>query len=269
MPKKPWPHLLLSVFLPLILGIYPAASSRAEDEPKPIQIRILEPDEWPVVTTSGRLALEKNGEETLVLHSKNAKTYIIKGGLAEKLKSLLLDLGESNLVTVTGKRDGSSRVSCHNSYKFDAKGDKIMESLCIRYYNLVVTEIIETTKSDEEMPPPERDIAEEEKAMKSTLSQLQKEGLAQILEIRGKIMSLNLRSSIKTVEVSYRDKHNQPLSAVLFLTNNTRVAKKNIADDKEPMYLTENSLREGQEITAIYSRDQRKAEALFITITKE
>jgi len=270
MEKKNRLFLLLFLFLPITLGPYSANNIWAADESKPIQIKILQPDEWPVVTTLGRLVLEKHGEkEWLVLHAKDAKTYIIKGGFVEKLRSLLLDLGKDNLVTVTGKQDGSYDISCHNIYKFDAKGNKIIDTQCIRCYNLGITQIIEAKKSDEKMPPPKRDIGEEKKVMMNALSGLQKEGLVQILTKEGTISSINLRSPIKTIEITYQDKDNQLRKEVLLLSPNTRIAKKNIADDKEPMYLSVNSLQSGQRITAVYSRDERKSEALFITITKE
>lgn len=262
--------LLLFLFLPATLGIYSAANVLATDEPKPIKIKILQPHEWPVLTTSGRLVLEKHGEEEwLALRSKDAEAYFIKGELVRKLKDLLLDLGEYNLVTVSGKQDGSSNVSCRNTYQFDAEGNRKIETQCIRYYNLEVTKIIDTKKSDEEIPAPKRDIEEERKARSFALSQLQKEGLVQIVTKEGTISSINLRSPIKTIEITYQDKDNQLRKEVLLISPNTRIAKKNIADDKEPMYLSVNSLQSGQKVTAVYSRDERKSEALFITITKE
>lgn len=260
---------LLFLFLFITLKISSTANLWAAEESKPIQIKILQPHEWPIVTTTGKVDLERHGEEEwLILHDRDGETYHIKGELVGKLKGLLLDLGEYNLVTVTGKQDGSYNVSCCNTYKFDSKSNRIIDTQCIRCYHLEVTQIIEAKKSDEEMPSPKRDVEEERKARISALSQLQKEGLIQMGEIEGKVSSLNLRAPIKTLEVTYLDKNNQLIKKVLFLTSNTRIAKKGL-DSEEPMYLSINSLKVGQEITLIYSRDERKTEALFITIKEE
>lgn len=263
--------LLLSLFLPIILGIYSVNNIWAQEEPKPIQTENLQPEEGPIVTTTGRLVLEKHGEsEWLVLQAKDAETYVIKGGLVEKLSSLLLDLEKDNLVTVTGKQDGSYNTSCTNTYGYDSKGNRVVDTQCIRYYILEVTQILEAKKSAEEIPPPKRDVEEERKAMVRALSQLPKQGLVpQIITKEGTISSVNLRAPIKTIEIAYLDKDNQPRKGVLLISPNTRIAKRNIADDKEPIYVTANSLQIGQEVTVVYSRDELKSEALFITITKE
>ena len=258
--------LVLFLFIFITLKLSSPICIYGADEPKPIRIKILQPHEYPIITTSGRLTLEKPGKvDRLIFHSKEANAYVIKGELTEKLKALLLDLGEDNLVTLTGKQDGSYNVSCRNTYHFDAEGNQKIETRCIRYYNLEVTKIIETKKSDEEIPPPKRDIEEERKAR---ISLRQTRGLILRGEIEGKISSLNLRSPIKTMEVTYRDKDNKLINKVFFLTSNTRIAKKGL-DTEEPMYLSINSLRVNQEITLIYARDERKSEVLFITITKE
>lgn len=271
MIEKNKTYLLLLLFLSITLGICSINNIWAAEKSKPIRIKILQPEEWPIVTTLGRLVLERRGEkEWLVLQAKDAKTYLIKGGLVEKLKSLLRDLGKDNLVAVTGKQDNSYNLSCRNIYKFDSRGNKIIDTQCIRYYHLEVTQILEAKKSEEVMPPPKRDVEEERRTKMSALSHLHQRSLmqTQIREIRGKINSLNLKSPIKTVEVSYRDKDNQVIDKVLLLTSNTRVAKKKL-DNEKPMYVSVNSLKADQEVAVIYARDERKAEALFITITKE
>ena len=238
----------------------------AQTEPSPT-------DKGPDVTVLGRLGLEKHGEEEwLVLHSKEAETYLVIGNLREKLKNYLIELGQNNLVSVIGKGDkeGSPAViSCKNKYGFDRKGEKIIDSQCIRYYNLEVVQIAEAKKSDEEIPPPKRDTAEEAKAKKLASAQFKKEGLTQIVEIQGTISKLNLRFPIKTIEIKHRDKDNQEIKSVLLIGPNTTIAKRSDVADKEPMHLSRNALRVGQEVNVVYSRSELKSEALFITITKE
>ena len=104
--------------------------------------------------------------------------------------------------------------------------------------------------------------------LREIFRELQRDGLIQRGEIKGKISSLNLRSPIKTMKVTYLDKDNQLIDKVLLLTSNTVVAKKKL-DADEPRRLSLNSLKEGQEVAVVYARDERKTEALFITITKE
>lgn len=265
-------YLLLFLFLPVMLGIYCATSIWADEEPREIEITILQPHEYPIITVSGRLLLKKPADkERLLLHSKDATAYSIKGELVEELKSLLLDLGEKHIISVTGNQDGAYSTSCHNSYGFDAASNRTIDSQCVRYYNLEVTKIIDAKRSDEEIPPPKRDSEEEEKARATALYQdqtLTASLTPKVMgEIQGRINSLNLKSPVKTIEITNRDKDSQLTKLTLFLTNNTRVAK--TTKDKEPMYLSTSALREEQEVTAVYIRDELKSEALFITITKE
>lgn len=226
--------------------------------------------ERPIISVLGRLSIEKHGQEDwLVLHAKNAETYHLTGNLQDKLKNSLLDLGEENLFFVTGKQDGSSSVSCTRSYKYETKkkGQRELktDSQCIRYYNLEVTDMLFAKKSDEKIPLPKRDIEEEKR-----LSQIP--GPQPLIppiigEIYGKISALNLKSPIKTVEVTNRDKDSPMKKLTLVISPDTRIAK-NIGK-QEPMALPKEALKDGQEVTAVYSRSEFKAEALFITITKE
>ena len=81
----------------------------------------------PSISITGRLALEKHGKrEQLILHAKDGQAYLIKGLLSKKLKDVLSDLGEKNLVSVTGTQDGRSNVSCIESrkYEYDQEGRK-------------------------------------------------------------------------------------------------------------------------------------------------
>lgn len=261
-------YFLLFLFIFITFKFGSPANILAE-EYKPI--KILQPHEYPTLTTQGRLILEKHGEkDRLTLRSKEGYTYLIKGALVEKLKDLLLDLEEHNLVTLEGSQDGSYNISCENFYQYDAEGNRKIETRCIRYYNLEVSKIIEAKKSDEEVPPPKRDIEEEEKAKTAALSRLYQQDLTQRVtgEIKGKISSLNLRSPIKTIEIAYRDKDNQPINKVFLLNPEVRIVKKP-QDNEESMFLSVNSLKVDQEVSVVYFRDERKTEAIAITIIKD
>jgi len=273
--------LLLSCLLfSAALGLYqpaavwPAQESEKKEEPRSISVKILRPDEWPILTATGRLSLKLRGDkEELTFLTREGDSYYIKAGLIEELKDILSNLGEDNLVTLTGKKDGAYDVSCRNIYKFDAEGNRMIDTLCIRFYHLEVSKIIDAEKSDERLPAPKRDIEEEKRARASALSHIQQQALiaTRMEEVRGRLIALNLRSPIKTMEVAFLDKDNQELTRSLLLTSSTRVAKRGL-DGEEPMYISVNALRVGQEVNVIYSwdsRDERKNEALFITIMKE
>jgi len=223
-----------------------------------------------VVSAEGRLAVEKHGkEEWLVLHAKDAQTYLVKGNCVEKLKTSLLELRENNLVSVAGNQDGRSNVSCEQSYKYETKEKSTRELKvsikCIRYNHLEVTQILWAKKSAEEIPPPKRDI-EEERRLTRTLKQ--QPLISPIVgEIYGKITSLNFKSAVKTVKVANQDKDSPLENVILIITPDTRIVKK--VGEEEPMALRIEALKVGQKVTAMYSKDELKAEALFITITKE
>jgi len=224
-----------------------------------------------IVSLEGRLKLEPREKgERLVLYGKDRKVYIIYGEFEELLKSSLLDLGEDNLVSVSGIPRKEYDTVCKTKYGFGPQGERTLDTQCIRYYYLKVTQINEAKKSDEEIPPPERDVKEEEKARKSALDRIYRKSITDltIRSIEGKITSLNLRSPIKTVKIRSQIKKERFRDKVLLLTSNSRLAKK-IVGTEEPMFLDFNSLRVGQRVYIEYIEDEYKPEALFITITKE
>jgi len=250
----------------LLLCILASSLTYAQTQTEPLS------GEQPIISVEGRLVLEKHGQEDwLVLHAKNAETYLIIGEFKEKLKNSLLELGKGNLISVTGKSGGRSKLSCEQNYQYklnkEGQRELAAESKCIWYYNLGVTQLLFAKKSDEEMPPPKRDI-EEEKRM--TARDGQNQGLTMPLitgEIYGKITSVNLKSVVKAVEVANRDKDSPLKNIALVITPGTQIAKK--IGKEEPMFLKDGALKAGQEIIAVYSRSEFKSEALFITITKE
>ena len=113
------------------------------------------------------------------------------------------------------------------------------------------------------------DIEQEKMAMMSVAPQPTTQSITPpvIAEIKGTISSLNLKSPIKTLKITNANKDDPLKEIILLIGPNTRVAKS--IGEEEPMYITANALEENQEITAVYSRDERKSEALFITIKKE
>ncbi len=228
-------------------------------------------EQQPIISVVGRLVLEKHGkDEQLLLHSKDAQAYLIIGNLKEKLKNLLLELGKDNLVSLTGKQSGKSNISCERTHKYEynERGERELktETKCIRYYLLQPTQLLEAKKSDEEIPPPKRDTEEEKNML--WLEGIDKPVSAHTIigEIYGVVSSVNLRTPIKTVEIANRDKNNPLKRITLVISPVTRIVKK---IEEEPMALSANALKAGQEVTAVYSRDEFKSEALFITITKE
>jgi hypothetical protein len=245
----------LFVFIFLIIGVYAQTESPALKEPS-------------VISVEGRLSTEQHGqEEWLVLHAKDAKTYLVKGDLKEELRNKLLELGTDNLVSVTGNQDARSNVSCEQSYQYESKEKGKQElkvsTKCIRYYNLEVTQVIFAKKSDQDLPPPQRDIAEERRLTKGLGQQPL---LSPIIgEIYGKITAVNLRSPIKTLEVTNLDKNSPLKNITLVVSPDTRIAKK--IGQEEPMGLRPDALKVGQKVTVVYSKGELKTEALFITIT--
>lgn len=228
------------------------------------------PPQRPIISVLGRLALEQHGEEEwLILHAKDAQTYLIIGSLREKLKSLLLELEEKNLVSLRGNQDLRSNVVCERTYQYEdnKKGERILkiQTQCIPYYHLEVTQILEAKISDEEIPPPKREIEEEKRLTKQIAAPDLMPAL--IGEIYGKIKKINLKSPIKTIEVENRDKDSPLKQITLIISPGTQIVKK--IGQEEPMTLRLEALKAGQEVTCIYSRDEFKSEALFITITKE
>jgi len=222
-----------------------------------------------VISTEGRLTTEKHGEEEwLVLHAKDATTYLISGNLREQLKNKLLELGANNLVSINANIDGRSHVSCDQSYQYEAKekGEKELKisTKCIRYYILEVTRILSAKKSNEEIPPPKRDVAEESRL---TRNLKQQPLIAPIMgEIYAKITAVNLKSPIKTLEVANQDKDSPIKELTLVISPDTRIVKKIGAE--EPLGLRAEALKAGQKVTVVYSKGELKAEALFITITE-
>lgn len=258
---------IIGLFLLFFLSV---AWVYAQDEVKNATKPLVEQK---TVSIEGRITLEKQGkEEQLILHAKNAKTYLVLGELKDKLKTSLLELGQGNVVLLEGNLDDGDHLSCRHSsqYEYDKEGNPVLnrDVQCIRYYHFIAKQILFAKKSDEEIPPPERDTEAEKKA-KDEARRLER--LMQpppiIGEIYGKIKSINLKSPVKTIVIVNRNKASERKEMTLMLMANTKIAKK--IGDTEPIWLMAEALKAGQEVTAMYSRTELKTEALAITITKE
>lgn len=234
------------------------------------------PGEAATITVEGRLETEKHGNENwLVLHAKDAETYYIIGGLLEKMHVSLRELGEKNLVSVSGVVRGKGRVHCQHITK-RTHGDKRQEALqvittCVRYNGLEIKQILSAKKSDEKMPPPKRDLEEEKRALWSSqryISQRESKPIVGIYgECTGEVVAVNMKSPIKTVEVKTTGKETPGKTITMIIAPDTLIIKK--VGDSEPLSFAASVLAPGQEVTAVYNRDEFKTTALAITITKE
>jgi hypothetical protein len=272
--KKKW-------VLPLIFAcgviyiVSPIFSARAEEnQPKTVKIKILKPEEWPIIKTSGRLSIEKQGNQEYLIFQAAAdgQLYTVRGKFTDSLKDLLSSLGKDNIVSIVGEKGQRSVLSCSNNYSFDDKGNKKVESKCFAYYDLQVIKFSDARQSKEALPSPKRDTAEEAKIIKTTPSDLQGTGMLQYITIAGAVIeSLNLRSPIKAMVISYKDKNGEVIKKTLLINTNIRIVKKNAAGSEERNFTDVgiNSLEEKQEITVIFIKDELKSEAVVITITKE
>ena len=218
----------------------------------------------------GRLILEKRGDSNrLILHGRNARAYLPRGPLLEKLKDLCARMGDKNLVALSGTLDGSYTVSCDriSDYGSDDKGTPEVKTgiTCFRYYAFNVDAIVSSAVSQETIPLPERDAQQEYKAMRMIATE---ESTPPVYgEIDGRIKKINLRSPVKTIEIANSDEQSPLKTITLVISSRTRIAKNTGAGDPAVMFVEQ--LRPGQRVSATYSRSETKTEGLFITVTKE
>ncbi len=239
-----------------------AVSAQAQKADAPAK----QPD---IATVHGRLELEKHGStDWLILRAKDAQTYQIKGNMRKQLAKILADLGDKNLVQVAGKKSGKFNVSCRrkSTYETNKNGESelVTGTRCYRYYSLEPTRLISSGVSEEIMPEPRRDSEQE------VLTKAGGPGIPSPVraEIRGTISGLNiaLKNPIKSVEITNLDAENPLKKILLILTPDTRILQN--VPNENPMPMDRTALEIGQEVTAMYERDEHKAEALSITINK-
>lgn len=224
-----------------------------------------------VTSVVGRLALEENhgAEPWLVLRAKNGTSYLIFGKKLADLRALLAKYGADNIVFLTGYVDGRSNISCGQDAvpAVDEKGReyKKMETTCIRYYLFDVRQVIYAKRSDEQMAPATRD-AEQEKLVKESHPASVKP--APITgEISGTITALNLRSPIKTIEITDPSPDAVIKKVVVLLKPTTSVTRKGGAQG--PLVVASTALKVGQSVSVSYTRKETVSTALAISILSE
>jgi hypothetical protein len=222
------------------------------------------------ITVTGKVFVQQHGKsQWVVVHSKDAIAYLIKGDLVEKLKTIAAENNDRTILTLEGIPSGGANVSCDRSSSFeaDAKGGKkmVIKVRCIRYNYLDVTAISSVVQSDEKIPEPQYDKAAEEKALKSDGNSNRNQGI--VGEIYGKIRSCNIQSVPKTFEIQALDKTSSIKTLTVIITASTRIVKH--IKDTEPSPLLPENLQIGQRVTVVYTRNEIRTEALFITVTKD
>lgn len=222
------------------------------------------------VTVAGKLFVQQHGtNQWVVMHGKDAKAYLITGDLVEKLKTIARENNDRTIVTLEGIQNGGGNISCDRSSHFetDATGTKKMaiKVRCIRYNYLDVKAISSIVQSDEKIPEPLGDKAAEEKALKGGAGSNQGPGI--VGEIYGKIKSINLQSVPKALEIQAIDKTSPLKTLTVIITGGTRIVKH--IKSTEPSPLLPENLKNGQRVTVVYTRNEIRTEALFITVTKE
>jgi len=221
---------------------------------------------------TGKVSVESGQtKEHLYLTDLTGRSYRLYGDLLKGLRSKASELGDKNLFSLKVTPDGKSSISCEKvqTYTFNSKNEKTLqiEAKCVRSYFARVDEIVSAGYTDKPVPEPIRDTTEEHNII--TASASQKSGIIPFTtgEIYGKIGAVDLNSPFKTVLVVNRNSSDALKQIPLIITQNTRIAKK--IGMAEPINLLPNALTVGQEVTAVYARDELKSEALYITITKE
>jgi hypothetical protein len=229
-----------------------------------------QPAKSTAITVTGKVFVQQHGKtQRVVVHSKDAKAYLITGDLVEKLKTIAGENNDRALLTLDGIQNGGANISCDrsNSFETDDKGGKKMsvKVRCIRYNHLNVTAISSIVQSDEKMPEPQGDKAAEEQALKGEEKPNRSQGI--VGEIYGTIKSINLQSVPKTIEIQALDKTSPLQTLTVIIISGTRMVKH--IKDTEPSPLLPENLKIGQRVTVVYTRNEIRTEALFITVTKD
>lgn len=217
---------------------------------------------------TGRLGYHDWGKDKrLIFHGQDGLGYIIEGDMTEKLKDVLFQLGENNLVCLKAYKAKGHTIHCRHSYDFDAKGNRKEDTVCLKYGSLEVFEIISQALSDQELPPLPRDSeAEAEARSRNSHEQFSLTGgqKSVLSQYKGTIKKVNLKSPIKSVVIVPDASSARAEEITLLLTANTRVAKR-LSKDKG-LALDAYSLKKGQKVLVIYSHDDFNGEALNVTV---
>jgi hypothetical protein len=224
-----------------------------------------------MVTVTGKVLVQQHGKEPwVIVHGKDATAYLVTGAFIDQLKAIAQEKNSARtIVTLQGIQNGQSSISCErlSKYETDARGAKkmVIKARCIKYYALEVTAITGITQSDETIPEPRRDPAAEEKALASIAQSNRSQGI--MGEIYGKIKTCNLQSVPKTIEIQNVDKGSSIKTLSVIMTADTRIVKH--IGKEEPSPLLPENLKPGQRVTVVYTRNEIRTEARYITVTKE
>jgi hypothetical protein len=229
-----------------------------------------EPQDPGSITVTGRVSMQQRGKDNdLILHSTDGTAYLIKGDLTDQLQQIAQKKADVNLVTITGIARGSSSVSCKrtNAVTNMPDGSKAIQTevRCIRYLHLDARSVVSVAESTRPLPPLKRDSAAESKM----LSRAARPDLAppDIGEIYGTITACNFKSAVTTIDVLNIDKKSPLRSITVLITADTKIAKR--IGSAKPADITPDRLKPGQRVTVVYSKNDIRADAMFITVTKE
>ena len=230
------------------------------------------PEKGIQIQITGQARVESGEKSEYIYFTElDGKSFQLLGPLSEDLKTKLNKLGEKNLFSLKVTPDGKSSIACEKSqtYKFNDKKERTLdiEAKCIRYYHVNIDEIISAQQSDKTAVEPARDVNEEIRMLAKPSATDNSPIPFTTGEIYGKISKVDLNAPFKSVLITNRDQSDPLKQVSIIITQNTRIVKK--IGMAEPLNVLTNSLSVGQEVTAVYARDDLKSEAIFITITKE
>ena len=230
------------------------------------------PDKKKELTVSGRVNLqEKPDKNHLVISCVDGNSYELYGQLSGTLETKAKELGMNNLFSLQIILDGRNRVSCEKSqtYVYNEENERTSKvtAHCIRYGLAEIKAILTEELSSKPLPQPIEDLEAEAKII-AEQTPGKNSAVGYVLgEIYGSIAEANINTPMQTITVVNKNKTSSLKQLVLLITGNTQIFKKIGAE--EPIVLLPDALRRGQELTVVYSRDELKNEALYITITKE
>jgi hypothetical protein len=242
-------------------------------DPGCCQEKTIEQKPQPIVI-SGRIIEEnENLEKKFILYGNDGQMYSIQTGDFGMVKETLQKFGDKNMVSIEAVPEGKTDTSCTQTrqpiYNKDGQKEFKTDVACIPYQRLLAANIISSAASEQAMPEPKRDIKAEQKLIDSIKNPFNNQHIAPpiIGELYGKISSINLRASVKTITVQNRDAASSIKSLTFAITGNTRVVINSGIEQPRPLNL--ERLRAGQSVTVSYSQDEQKTLALYITVTKE
>ena len=221
-------------------------------------------------TITGNVSLQQHGQdEWVTLHGTDGKGYVLTGDLLAPLKKITQEKPAFNLVTVTGVLSTKNTISCERKRNLTASSNnqqQLQEDvICVRYYYFEPRQILSVAESTTPLPPLARDSMRETQMLAHQPAPSPTPAITG--EIYGTITESNFRSPIKNIVVKNREQNSLIPSLTIIITADTRVVK-NIGTT-QPVSLPADSLTPGQHVTVMYSTNEIRTEALYITITKE